>query len=124
MMSGRIEVIGLGAGDIEQLPLGIYRNLKHYKGKIYTRTLDHPVIRELGNDGIAFESFDLLYEQSEDFKTVYTNITTTLLAAAQDAHVIYEVRGRPMLAEKAVQLLIEQKDVQIDNIAGQSDVDA
>ena len=124
MMSGRIEVIGLGAGDIEQLPLGIYRNLKHYKGKIYTRTLDHPVIRELGNDGIAFESFDLLYEQSDDFKTVYTNITTTLLAAAQDAHIIYAVPGHPMLAEKTVQLLLEQKDVPIDIIGGQSYLDA
>src|SRR5699024_12747894 len=117
MMSGRIEVIGLGAGDIEQLPLGIYRNLKHYKGKIYTRTLDHPVIRELGNDGIAFESFDLLYEQSDDFKTVYTNITTTLLSAAQDAHIIYAVQVHPMLAEKTVQLLLEQKNVLI-NIIG------
>lgn len=122
-MSGRIEVIGLGAGDLEQLSLGIYRKLTSHVGKVFVRTLDHPVIPKLMDEDVSFQSFDALYEASEQFETVYENITTTLLGAAQNESVLYAVPGHPMLAEKTVQLLLEQEQIDIDIIGGQSYLD-
>lgn len=122
-MNGRIEVIGLGAGDLEQLSLGVYRKLTTYQGKIYARTEDHPVIAELKNDEIDFVSFDDLYEQFEQFDTVYEEIVRTLIKEAEDTSIIYVVPGHPMLAEKTVQLLLQQTDIPIDIVGGQSYLD-
>lgn len=122
-MKERIDVIGLGAGDLEQLPLGVYRKLKHHQGKVYVRTLDHPVIEALQTEGVDFHSFDHLYEKTDQFKAVYENITETLLQAAKEQPVLYAVPGHPMLAEKTVQLLLEQQQVNVDVLGGQSYLD-
>lgn len=119
----RIEVIGLGAGDIEQLPLGIYRKLKNIEGVIYTRTLDHPVIETLTEEGISFTSFDDLYEAEDEFSSVYENIVETLIEKSKEAPIIYTVPGHPMLAEKTVQLLIKS-DIDVKVVGGQSYLDA
>lgn len=121
-MSYTIEILGLGAGDIDQLPLGIYRKLKDKK-PIYVRTLDHPVIETLQEEGIVFQSFDSYYEKEEQFKHVYLNIVETLLTVGKEASVIYAVPGHPMLAEQSVQLLLNQEEVKIEIIGGQSYLD-
>ncbi|WP_042220773.1 bifunctional methyltransferase/pyrophosphohydrolase YabN [Oceanobacillus manasiensis] len=119
----RIEIIGLGAGDIEQLQLGLYKKLLEEKQAIYTRTMDHPVIRSLKEEGVNFESFDSLYEAEDGFHEVYQNIVDRLLEQAQHRSVLYTVPGHPMLAEKTVQLLLEQKDVEVSVLGGQSYLD-
>lgn len=123
-MKNRIEVIGLGAGDMDQLPLGIYRKLTDSTSPIFVRTLDHPVIETLTEEGITFSSFDYLYEQQTEFESVYHEIVQVLLEQAKSADLIYAVPGHPMLAEKTVQLLVEQSDVDVDIIGGQSYLDA
>lgn len=123
-MMGKIEVIGLGAGDIEQLPLGVYRKLTQTDQVIYTRTLDHPVIGELEKEGVRFDSFDSMYEESADFTTVYENIVAFLLERGSHHQVIYTVPGHPMLAERTVQLLLEQNEVEVEITGGQSYLDA
>src|SRR5699024_3279719 len=122
-MNGRIDVIGLGAGDFEQLSLGVYRKLTTFQGKIYARTEDHPVIDELKNDGIELISFDHLYEQFEQFEMVYEEIVQTVLKEAENAPIIYAVPGHPMLAEKTVQLLLQQTNIPIEIVGGQSYLD-
>lgn len=122
-MSGKIEIVGLGAGDLEQLPLGVYRKLTTQTGKVFLRTVDHPVVKELQQDGMEFISLDALYEESEQFATVYHNIVTTLLEAAKENDVLYAVPGHPMLAEKTVQLLLEQTKVPVEIIGGHSYLD-
>ncbi|ARI75450.1 bifunctional methyltransferase/pyrophosphohydrolase YabN [Halobacillus mangrovi] len=122
-----ITVIGLGAGDKEQLPLGIYRQLTSKDKTIYVRTLDHPVIDELQKDGLRFLSFDDVYEKQSQFQGVYETIVEKLVQAAQEADVVYVVPGHPMLAERTVQLLIEKRDhghVHLDIQGGQSFLDA
>lgn len=122
-MSYKIEVIGLGAGDIEQLPLGVYKKLTethHYK---FVRTVDHPVVHTLKEEGIIFESFDSYYEEEDQFKNVYRKIVQTLLEKAKEGPVLYAVPGHPMLAEQTVQLLLDQDLVQIDIVGGQSYLD-
>ena len=122
-MIGKIEVIGLGAGDLDQLSLGIYKKLKHAKTTILVRTKDHPVVKALEQEGVTFESFDHFYERENQFENVYDHIVETLLQRATGKTVIYAVPGHPMLAEKTVQLLLDQQEVNIDIIGGQSFLD-
>lgn len=120
----KIEVLGLGSGDIKQLPLGVYRKLLDANEIIYTRTLDHPVIGTLQKEGVQFHSFDTFYEEAEDFAEVYDRIVAFLLDKAETSPVIYTVPGHPMLAEKTVQLLLEQDEVEVAISGGQSYLDA
>lgn len=122
-MKKTIEVIGLGAGDIEQLPLGIYRKLIAQEQTLFVRTADHPVIKELDAESITYQSFDAAYESKDEFQAVYETIVQTLLQAAEREPILYAVPGHPMLAEQTVQLLLEQTDVEVKLIGGQSYLD-
>ncbi|WP_067729687.1 bifunctional methyltransferase/pyrophosphohydrolase YabN [Oceanobacillus damuensis] len=121
----RIEVIGLGAGDVDQLPLGIYKKLTQSNTRIYTRTIDHPVIETLLTEGVRFEAFDAMYEAEEQFGAVYDRIANALIGYAKehDGTLIYTVPGHPMLAEKTVQLLLDQTEVEVEIAGGQSYLD-
>lgn len=123
-MTNKIEVIGLGAGDIEQLPLGIYRKLQDAKGVVYTRTLDHPVIDILQKEGVHFHSFDDIYKKHDDFEAVYKEIVELLVRQAKENPTLYAVPGHPLLAEKTVQLLFERTDVKVEILGGHSYLDA
>ncbi len=101
----QITVIGLGAGDINQLPLGVYKKLLNSE-KIFVRTIDHPVISDLVNEGIQFVSFDNIYERHETFQPVYEEITDVLIESSKVQSIIYAVPGHPLVAEQTVQLLI------------------
>lgn len=122
-MTKKIEVIGLGAGDINQLPLGIYRKLQTTTQSIYVRTANHPVVQSLVNEGVTLKSFDYLYKDATNFQTVYENIVAALLEKSTEESLIYAVPGHPMLAEKTVQLLLKQSDVQVEIFGGQSYLD-
>ncbi|WP_085993734.1 nucleoside triphosphate pyrophosphohydrolase [Oceanobacillus senegalensis] len=122
---GKIEIIGLGAGDINQLSLGIYKKLKSTDRVIYARTADHPVIKTLQIEGVSFHTFDSIYEDEDEFDSVYNRISQDLLEIAKDTEgvVSYVVPGHPMLAEKSVQLLLGQDDIQVEVAGGQSYLD-
>lgn len=122
-MSGKIEIIGLGAGDINQLPLGIYKKLTTTTGLIMTRTTDHPVIAALEKEGVQFKSYDDVYQEKEQFIDVYEQIVDDLLNKSQRQPVVYTVPGHPMLAEKTVQLLLNQEEIEVSIIGGQSYLD-
>lgn len=121
-----ITVVGLGAGDLDQLPYGIYRTLKQAT-HLYLRTQEHPVVAQLSAENIAFASFDAIYEQHESFEDVYTDIVEKLFASAQQhGGIVYAVPGHPLVAERTVQLLLEQgtdRGVQIEIGGGQSFID-
>ncbi|SFB31755.1 tetrapyrrole methylase family protein / MazG family protein [Lentibacillus halodurans] len=123
-MSNSIEVIGLGAGDLDQLSLGIYKKLINHGTALYVRTADHPVVKQLKKEGISFTAFDQIYEAKKRFEDVYQHITDTLLEKAEKQTVVYAVPGHPMLAEKTVQLLLDQADVPVEIAGGQSYLDA
>lgn len=101
-----IHIIGLGAGDLDQLPLGVYKKLKNAE-RLYVRTADHPVLAELANEGRTYESFDGIYEKHDDFAPVYKEIADTLLKLSADGPVVYAVPGHPLVAEQTVQHLIK-----------------
>ncbi|MDV7766940.1 nucleoside triphosphate pyrophosphohydrolase [Peribacillus sp. CSMR9] len=102
-----ITIIGLGAGDLDQLPLGIYKKLTQTE-QCFVRTIDHPVIGDLKREGINFTAFDEIYEKHDQFEAVYEEIAETLLQEASSRSVLYAVPGHPMVAEKTVQLLLEK----------------
>jgi len=106
-----LTVIGLGAGDFNQLQMGVYKKLKAAR-KLYVRTVDHPVLEELSAEGLQFESFDKIYEKHSSFQPVYEEIAETLVAAAAIEDVMYAVPGHPLVAEQTVQLLIAAADAE------------
>ncbi|MBT2644284.1 nucleoside triphosphate pyrophosphohydrolase [Bacillus sp. ISL-41] len=125
-MANKILIIGLGAGDLDQLPLGVYKKLKHEKN-LFLRTKEHPVVAELEKEGVQFQSFDGIYEKHDQFEDVYEEITEFLLAESAMAPVTYAVPGHPLIAERTVQLLLERgpkRDTEIEIGGGQSFLDA
>lgn len=125
-MRKTIEVLGLGAGDLEQLPFGVYKKLMK-ADHVYLRTKEHPVIAELVQEGLDFTSFDSIYEKHDQFEEVYQEIVQNLLEKAKAEQVVYGVPGHPLVAERTVQLLLEygpKEDVDIIIGGGQSFIDA
>ncbi|WP_204440516.1 nucleoside triphosphate pyrophosphohydrolase [Amphibacillus cookii] len=124
-MKTQIEVIGLGAGDLDQLTIGLYHKLINAEVPLFVRTNDHPVLESLEKQGVNFTSFDPIYKQHDQFEEVYEAIVEQLLKQAKhNKHILYAVPGHPMLAERTVQLLLEQDEVNIDIVGGQSYLDA
>lgn len=120
-----ITIIGLGAGDLAQLSVGVYRKLKETP-LIMARTAEHPVIEELKEEGVKMESFDAVYEENDTFEAVYEEIVNALLARSQREAVTYVVPGHPLVAEKTVQLLVEKEKagiVELNIVGGNSFLD-
>ncbi|WP_335872104.1 nucleoside triphosphate pyrophosphohydrolase [Bacillus sp. 2205SS5-2] len=125
-MKNTLTIIGLGAGDIEQLPLGVYRTMLKSEN-VYLRTKEHPVVSELENEGVKYNSFDAVYEKHDGFEEVYQEIVTTLICEAKKRSIVYAVPGHPLVAERTVQLLLDQKEelqVELFIAGGQSFLDA
>ena len=47
----KIEIIGLGTSDLDQMPLGVWKRLRS-ADKIYLRTDAHPAVKELESEGV------------------------------------------------------------------------
>ena len=121
----QLTVIGLGAGDLDQLAFGTYRRLKEAEF-IVARTDQHPAIEELKAEGISMTSFDELYEKNDSFQVVYEKIVDELLKMCVEQPVTYVVPGHPLVAERTVQLLIEKERegvVELDIAGGNSFLD-
>jgi len=122
----KIFIVGLGAGDLNQLPLGVYKTLKGNL-PVFLRTKEHPVVLELEKEGFIYESFDEIYEKHENFEEVYEEIVSILLQKAKSETIIYAVPGHPIVAERTVQLLLEKKEeagIELEFVGGQSFLDA
>ena len=119
----KIFIVGLGAGDLDQLQVKVYRRLLGFDGTVFLRTKEHPLVSELEGEGVRFTSFDSVYERHEDFESVYEEIVASLLSEAENSEVLYAVPGHPMLAERTVQLLLEKAGDQLEILGGQSYLD-
>ncbi|MBP0727256.1 nucleoside triphosphate pyrophosphohydrolase [Bacillus sp. RG28] len=121
-----ITVIGLGASDLEQMPIGIYRALLS-SDNLFLRTKDHPVVSELEKEGLQYTALDDIYEKHDAFEAVYEEIVQVICQEAEKKPVMYAVPGHPLVAERTVQLLIElekQKEIELNIVGGQSFLDA
>ncbi|MBM7109400.1 nucleoside triphosphate pyrophosphohydrolase [Brevibacillus laterosporus] len=121
-----IYVVGLGAGNLDQMPLGMYKRLKQTK-HLYVRTADHPVLDQLAEEGLTYTSFDSIYEKHDSFEQVYQEIAGQLLSKVKaEGEVTYAVPGHPLVAERTVQLLLShavEEQVEVKILGGQSFLD-
>ncbi|MDO5707795.1 MAG: nucleoside triphosphate pyrophosphohydrolase [Andreesenia angusta] len=107
---GKIIIIGLGPGSEDDLTLKAVEELKSNR-KTYIRTIFHPTISYLDREGIDYESFDKYYEREDEFIDVYKSIVKELLEKADEfGKINYCVPGHPLIAEKTVELLIEEEN--------------
>lgn len=121
----KLTILGLGAGDLDQLALGTYRKLKA-ADFIISRTDQHPAITELRAEGVTISSFDDVYEKHDSFEPVYEDIVEQLLILSGEKRVTYVVPGHPLVAERTVQLLIEKEQaglIELDIAGGNSFLD-
>ncbi len=123
VLTRQIEIIGLGAGTIDQLPYGLYKKITEAEGVVYTRTMDHPVVCTLQEEGVEFHSFDDVYEKHDQFEDVYEEIVDMLLEHSTSQSIIYTVPGHPMVAEKTVELLLGKSEVEVHISGGKSFLD-
>ncbi|MEG0519574.1 MAG: SAM-dependent methyltransferase [Erysipelotrichaceae bacterium] len=116
-----LKIVGLGAGDISQLPIGVGELLKE-DNEIYLRTDHHPMMNYFKENHIAYTSFDAIYERFDTFEEVYQEIITTLRTLSKDRDIIYAVPGHPCVAEYTVKTLMQDENVEV--VGGQSFFDA
>lgn len=103
----QLTILGLGPGHMDFLTLQAYQALKSAP-VVWVRTRQHPIIEPLEAEGIVFNAFDALYEEAEDFDSVYQGIVEQIMARLAEGDVLYAVPGNPFVAERAVQLLVAQ----------------
>jgi tetrapyrrole methylase family protein/MazG family protein len=103
----------MGPGPAEDVPA---RNLRMLRGRVprgrapvLLRTAHHPLVGWLDRRGVAWESFDSLYEEADDFDRLYEEIAARVLErASQTGAVVYGVPGHPLVGERTVSLLLQQ----------------
>ena len=94
-----ITLLGLGPGDPGALTREAWDWLLVIN-TLYLRTNQHPVIKDLPGE-LRLVSFDDVYEQSDDFASVYDAIIEKVLLLGQkQGGVTYAVPGHPFVAEE------------------------
>lgn len=93
-----ITLLGLGPGSPELLTRQAWGILEN-SSEIYLRTRQHPVVASLP-EHLRLHSFDELYESSDTFEAVYSQIVERVLELGRRPEgVIYAVPGHPFVAE-------------------------
>ena len=103
-----ITIVGLGPGSFKHMTLETWELLSG-NGPLVLRTAKHPCVDTLKARGVSFSSFDYLYEQAEDFASLYQQIAAAVIEKAkQGRDIVYAVPGSPLVAEKTVELISAQ----------------
>ena len=117
---GKIYVIGLGPGNVKSLTLGAVERIKSGVEN-FLRTENHPTVEYFKDQGVGYKSYDYLYDNEENFELVYENIVRDLILESEKGKDInYYVPGNPLVAERTVEILLEQVDLDIEIISGMS----
>ncbi|MDQ4098224.1 MAG: MazG family protein, partial [Actinomycetota bacterium] len=86
----------------------------------YVRTMRHPSASIV----TGATSFDDLYDRAATIEEVYAGIVDALAEAAEEAgEVLYAVPGSPLVAERAVELLLADDRVAVEVVPGLSFLD-
>jgi tetrapyrrole methylase family protein/MazG family protein len=119
-----IQIIGLGAGSVDDLTLKAHKALNE-NIPTFTRTDRHPIIKEL-KEKFDIKSFDDFFEKYETFDEVYEKITDNILELVEKHSIInYCTAGSPYYGDIVTKkLLNEYKDkINIIIIDGMSFLD-
>ncbi|MDF2569623.1 MAG: mazG: MazG family protein [Sporomusa sp.] len=103
-----IVIAGLGPGSFKHMTLETWELLSG-ASTLVLRTAKHPCVEVLKERGVAFTSFDHLYEQAKDFSSLYQQIAADVVQQAKQGElIVYAVPGSPLVAEKTVELISAQ----------------
>lgn len=107
-----VTIVGLGPGSIDDVTLEAYRILVDAANSdrtVYFRTIIHPTVEPLKKDipTLRIESFDRLYDESEDWSSLYGQIAHEICVLAAQQPLIYVVPGHPLVGETSVQLVLQ-----------------
>ena len=120
-----ITIVGLGPGDPAHLTREAWEVLAG-ADEVYVRTGRHPTVPGLPA-GVAWHSFDHLYETLDTLPEVYETIADEILALGLRAEgVIYAVPGHPLMGESSVQLILAragEEDLPVRIVEGLSFVE-
>ena len=105
ILTKKLVIVGLGPGGTDTITIGTWEKLKSAE-KLLVRTGEHPAMEEIAAVGVAFETFDFLYEQCADFQDIYKEIARSVVNAARLRPVVYAVPGHPMIGEESVRQVI------------------
>lgn len=102
-----ITILGLGPGDPGLLARTAWQVLETTE-EVYVRTMRHPTVAALP-PGLVVHSFDAIYEATEDFAEVYSQIAASIVALGQRPQgVLYAVPGDPTVGEATTWLIRRQ----------------
>jgi tetrapyrrole methylase family protein/MazG family protein len=115
-----ITIVGLGPGDPNQITRQAWETLRTEE-TIYLRTIEHPLVATLPKE-IQIEAFDHIYEENDDFETVYATIVDHLFQKLEQyGRIVYAVPGDPQVGEATVSTIRERAEaqgVQVDIVPG------
>ncbi len=117
-----IQIIGLGVDKLDGLTVKAYNALME-KIPTYLRTNRHPIVNEMENNGIVFESFDKFFNKLVDFDEIYNKIEEKIVAEVKKyGKINYCVPGSPYLGDVVTKRLIEDYSdkININVIDGES----
>ena len=113
MSTAAITILGLGPGSFQDLTQQAYTLLQEAAEEsrtVYFRTLIHPTVEPLQKalPHLQITSFDNLYDESDDWQSLYQQITDEICQQAERQPLIYAVPGHPLIGESSVQLILHQ----------------
>ncbi|MGB8343765.1 MAG: nucleoside triphosphate pyrophosphohydrolase [Ktedonobacteraceae bacterium] len=127
-MTAAITIIGLGPGRLADLTLqarSLFARAAASDQAVYFRTSIHPTIEPLKADlpTLRVESFDRLYDASDNWETLYQQIAEELCLLAGQQPIIYAVPGHPLIGETSVQRVLNlarERGLSTEIVAGLS----
>lgn len=104
-----ITIAGIGFGEKNAVTIEAIKAMKE-ADKVVLRTVHHPSVDLLKEEGIDFEALDYMYETIDDFEELYQSIADYVFEQAKDKKICYVVPGSPSIAESTVKRLREMTD--------------
>ncbi len=117
-----ITVVGLGPAELDRVPEVTREMLLDPGRTVIVRTLHHPAAADLASLRQVVGCDDL-YQQADDFESVYRAIVDRVVTASTTGPVVYAVPGSPLIGEFAVRMLIDEADG-VEVIPAESFLDA
>ena len=127
-MTAAITIIGLGPGRLADLTIqarSLFAQAAAEGQTVYFRTSIHPTVEPLKAElpALRVESFDRLYDASDNWETLYRQIAEELCALATQRPIIYAVPGHPLIGETSVQRVLSvarERGLSTEIVAGLS----
>ena len=109
-----ITIIGLGAekGDVTKRALAALS----MADRVFVRTAAHPSAESLKEEGIAFETFDFLYDRCRTYETLTRAIVREVRGAGRAGNVCYCVDGS-VTEDGAARRLASGRTIVIDGVS-------